>query len=136
MARVAMRPPFSKVWDLSESQTAALLRANLGENIGVSVVKKVSAEAERLLAAVRDHAQRTGAPPNVTEIAAAIDITSKRRLQDLIHELTTAGLVVTHRLEWQGRPRVIEPVGAVCPATGPNVDGSGQEVVHAPSVHP
>jgi hypothetical protein len=105
VVRVSVRPPLSKVWDFGESETAALLGAR-GDHRSF----RLSPEASQLLDVIRTRYAELGEPPNVSEIGRAAGITSKRRLQELIGELTGAGHAKTRRLREQGQPRVVEPI--------------------------
>lgn len=126
VAKVAIRPPLSKVWDLSDTETASLLN--------VKTARTISGDAQRLLDGIRAFINQTGSPPNMTEAGEAARITSKRRLQQLLMELTAAGSVVTRKLPEQGNPRVIELIdgdSSASPARGGRgADTTGQEVQH------
>ncbi len=125
VVKVAVRPPRSKVWDLSDSETVVLLR-------GMSAsAKQTSPDALGLLEIIRALRQQTGEPPNVTQAGQAAGVTSRRRLQGLLRELVDAGRVRTRRLRDQGQPRVIEAIDRNEPCgteSGHKADTTGQEV--------
>lgn len=124
VAKVAVRPPLSRVWDMSERETAALLDGR--------ATRPISQDAQRLLEGIRTHTTRTGNSPNASQAGEAAGLTSKRRLQELLRELTQAGCVRTTRLQVQGHPRVVELVEGVSStgefAGGHKSDTTGQEV--------
>jgi len=125
--RLAFRPPRSKVWDFSEAETAHIIGGRRSE------AAALSAEARHILDAIQSLISRGGAAPNMTQVAQAAGVTSKRRLQQLIDELAKAGMVRTRRLPEQGQPRVVEILPEVLPSMdgtngGPAADTTGQEV--------
>jgi hypothetical protein len=98
--RIRVRPPFSKVFELPESEIQKLL------GCGNAPVQTVTAEARTLYAVIKEHG--TNPPLNLSQAGRLAGITSKRRLQELISELEQAGAIYTRRLPERGHPRVIE----------------------------
>jgi hypothetical protein len=68
----------------------------------------VSAEAQRLLAAISKYYSTASEPLNMSRAAELAGITSKRRLLELIGELEDAGMIRTRQMAERGRPHVIE----------------------------
>jgi hypothetical protein len=68
----------------------------------------VTADAQRLLAMIKEHASPPNGPLNMSRAADLAGITSKRRFNELIEELEQAGVIRTFKLPERGRPRVIE----------------------------
>jgi len=123
VARVAVRPPMSKVWDFSDVETAVL--------VGKGVEHRLSTHAAALLEGICRYVSLHGIAPNTTQAAHASGITSKRRLQALVRELTSAGKIATRRMGGPGNPCVLEIVGessAIVRARGQTADTSGLEV--------
>lgn len=102
VARIRVRPPYSKVFELGEADIRRLIRTN-----GKTVVP-VTADAQRLLDVAREHGSPPNSSLNMSRAAELAGITSKRRLLELIAELEQAGAIRTKKLRERGRPRVIE----------------------------
>lgn len=103
--KVRVRPPLSKVWEFSPEETRRLA----GDP--KTITQTLSSDARSLLEVIRrEHAIRAGGL-NVTELAMASGITSKRRLLALVGELERAGLARSVRLRERGSPRIVEPIG-------------------------
>ena len=100
--RIRVRPPYSKVYELPESQIRQLV------GIGAERAVGISAEAEKLLAVVKEHGSPTQSPLNLSQAAELAGITSRRRLHELVAELEEEGVICTRQLPERGRPRVIE----------------------------
>jgi|GEM_PF-1778590 len=105
-----VRPPFSKVWELSAADTRRLVNGPVARS-GPSF----SPDGLRLLEIARRHHGETGSPINLSEAANKLGITSKRRMQELVRELERAALVRTTRLNKKGKPRVIIPMSGPDP---------------------
>jgi len=102
--KLRVRPPLSKVWELSAQDTRRLVN---GPSLDVAC--PVSPEARRLVDIAVQYQDDTGAPINVSRATERLGITSKRRMHKLVEELERRGLVQTRRLGKTGRPRVIIP---------------------------
>lgn len=100
-----VRPPFSKVWELSAADTRRLVNGSVPRS-GPSL----SPDGLRLLEIARRRQDETGSPINLSEAANKLGITSKRRMQELVRELERAALVRTTKLNKKGKPRVIIPI--------------------------
>lgn len=104
VVRVAVRPPFSRVWEAGEAETRMLVEsANRQELL-------LSDAARAVLDLARENHRETGTPARLTLITEQLGITSRRKLQRITDELHRSGLVAFHRLNEQGRPLVIVPV--------------------------
>jgi hypothetical protein len=100
--RLRVRPPYSKVFELGESA----IRQLIGRDRDPS--RTVTAEAQRLLAIIKEHGAPPHPPLNLSRAAALAGIGSKRRFLELIDELEQSGAVRTRKLPERGCPRVIE----------------------------
>jgi len=123
--RVAIRPPLSKVFELSTLDTRRVVEGS------DDFVPVVSREAESLLAVVERLCGATGMYPNLAEAARRAGITSKRRLQNLANELERAGRIRMRTGSGRGAPKMIVPCGPGPAEGGPNADetraGKGQD---------
>lgn len=72
VAKVAVRPPFSKVWEPSASETERLVG---GSSFSRSPLSNL---ARRVLEAVGEHYARTGAPAKVSRLFAQLGVTGKQ----------------------------------------------------------
>ena len=102
MVRLRVRPPSSLVFELGEAEVRRLVGSNKDASI------TVTADAQRLYAAIKQHGSRPNGPLNMSMAADLTGITSKRRFNELIEELEQAGVIRTRQLLERGRPRVIE----------------------------
>jgi len=100
-----VRPPFSKVWELSAQDTSLLVSRHSEDK----ATSGLSPDAQRLFEIAVRYRNEAGEPVNVSKAAEKLGITSKRRMLKLIEEVERAGLVRTIRLDETGRPRVIVP---------------------------
>lgn len=99
---VRLRPPYSKVWEYSEAEIAAQLRGETSQS------QSLSGEAMSALAKIAAFHRTQARGPIVSELAAELGMTSKRRLMRLIDELESSGRIRTRRLPERGKPRLIE----------------------------
>jgi hypothetical protein len=102
VVRIRVRPPFSKVFELGEAEVRRLVGKDKDPSMAVT------ADAQRLLAMIKEHASPPNGPLNMSRAADLAGITSKRRFNELIEELEQAGVIRTFKLPERGRPRVIE----------------------------
>ena len=102
--KVAIRPPFSKVIELSSAQLRQLISSTSDSRPGGSD------EEERLLEVIRRHFEETGQPVNVTQAMEAIGIASGRKKQQLVDGLEQRGLIRSEKLKQRGGPRVLFPI--------------------------
>jgi hypothetical protein len=119
---VQVRPPLSKVWELSDQATRSLLLGNR------DTATSLSEEAARLIEIARDRGPV--APLNLAEAGRLLGITSKRRLHRLVDELEEAGVARTRKLRDRGQPRIIEAIASRCdglPHQTPDGTGSKRE---------
>jgi hypothetical protein len=102
VARFAVRPPRSKVWEFSDEETRGVVQ-------GVAPRRTaLSSDAKHLLQVLKTQAIEDGRSLNMSEAGHKVGVTSKRHLGALIHELEQAGMVRTRKLAQRGQPRVIE----------------------------
>lgn len=101
LTKIRVRPPMSKVVEVSDREVARLLK-----NDGPMTL---SIDAQRVLEAVRQHASHE-VPLHLSRLAGLLGISSRRRLHELIEQLTAARLIHTRQLPERGRPRVVEVV--------------------------
>jgi len=104
VVRMRVRPPFSKVFELGEAE----IRKLVGRDTDPS--KKVTSEAQRLFAVIKQHGAPPNLPLNMSRAADLAGISSKRRLIELIDELERSAVIRTRKLLERGQPRVIELV--------------------------
>lgn len=100
--RVRVRPPYSKVFELGEQEVRQLISRNKDP------VRMMSAEAQELLELIKEHGSPPHEPLNMSQLADLADISSKRKLLELIEMLVLAGVIRTRQLTLRGRPRIIE----------------------------
>jgi len=106
--KVAVRPPFSKVIELSPAESEALLAGHDRE----SDSPRPSSDLEQeLLRVIRQHIADAGEPINVTQAMDAIGVVSGRKKQELLATLEQRGLIRSERLKQRGGPRVLYPTG-------------------------
>jgi len=106
--KVAVRPPFSKVIELSPAQSAALLAGHDPES---DSLRPSSDLEQELLRVIRQHIADAGEPINVTQAMDAIGVASGRKKQELLATLEQRGLIRSERLKQRGGPRVLYPTG-------------------------
>jgi len=99
-----VRPPLSKVWELSARDTRQLVNGSTPVS-----AEPLSRDATRLLEEATRYATEMGRAINLSEAGDRLAITSKRRMQEVVDELERKGLVRTKKLNERGRPRVIIP---------------------------
>jgi hypothetical protein len=104
VARIRVRPPYSKVFEIGDAE----IRQLFGRDNGPATT--VTTEALKLLALIKLQRSSPDEPLNMSRVADLARISSKRRLAELINELEEAGLIRTRKLMDRGRPRVIEAV--------------------------
>jgi len=104
--KVRVRPPFSKVIELSARDSATLL----GGAASPSSTTAASDEAEALLRVVEDHYRETGEPIIMSHAMIKIGVTSGRKKMALVNTLERQGLIRTQKLKKLGAPRVLFPV--------------------------
>jgi hypothetical protein len=100
--RLRFRPPYSKVYELSEVEIRRLIGPGADAPVGMT------SEATKLLAAIRERTSHDNSALNLSQAAELAGITSRRRLHELVAELEQAGAIYTRQLAERGRPRVIE----------------------------
>lgn len=101
LTKVRVRPPRSKVFEMADRDMARLVKSDGSMTLGI--------DAQRVLDIVRQHAS-AATPLHLSRLAGLLGISSKRRLQELIEQLTVARLIHTRQLPERGRPRVVEVV--------------------------
>lgn len=104
VAKVRFRPPFSKVWDFGQEDTCTIVTGNHRPT------PILSRESQALLDIIQKLYQDSGEKINLTFLARESGITSKRKLQQIITALETAGCIKTTKIAARGNPRLIEPV--------------------------
>lgn len=102
--KVAFRPCLSKVWDLPEAQILSLL----SQVDRTKMNWPLSAQAGHLLETIQSLKSCGVDAPNLTQVAGAAGITSKRLLSRLICELLNAGHIQLRRAAGRGRPKLIK----------------------------
>lgn len=107
--KIAVRPPFSKVGEVS--------RSRLAEVLGTAVVDSPAGPSEplsdldrRLIQLAAEHLRREGEPIIMTEAMRALGVTSGRQQVGLVDSLEKLGLIRTERLKRRGAPRAIYPI--------------------------
>ncbi|MFC2106488.1 helicase HerA domain-containing protein [Candidatus Bipolaricaulota bacterium] len=106
-AKVAIRPPFSKVGEVGHDQLNELL--GLPSHEASSATEGLTDLERRFIQLVRQHLQQHGEPIILTKAMDALGITSGRQKMDLVDSLERRGLVYTDKLKKRGNPRVIYP---------------------------
>lgn len=105
VTRIRVRPPYSKVFELGEADVRRIFGTDRNTFAG-----RLTADAQQLFALIRDTNATAANPLNMTKLGGLAGISSKRRLIELIHQLTEAGAIRTKVLPERGQPRVIELV--------------------------
>lgn len=109
VARVSVRPPLSKVWEPTDEETKRLVGS-------VSKTQPtLSREAKAVLNVAYERYHQTGEPIKLAFIAEQLGITSRRKIGRIINELKKASAVKFERLDKQGKPLVIVPIGVQKP---------------------
>jgi len=99
--RIAVRPPLSKVRQLSEREIKNILGTSIPE---------LSREAQSILDLAFQLLNQTGQPPKLTLVAEQIGITSRRRLKSIVEELKSLSVARFEELNERGKPLVIVPI--------------------------
>ncbi|MBI9019377.1 MAG: DUF87 domain-containing protein [Phycisphaerae bacterium] len=101
LLQIAFRPPKSKVWEFSSDQIRRI------QNPPTQPTQYLDPGTQSLLTVVLKAHQSDEAPLNTTEAANRAGLTSKRKIQNCLTDLETAGIITTEQLPQRGRPRVI-----------------------------
>lgn len=96
------RPPMSRVGDVDDETMRTLLTPKQ------TAARQLSPAAAALLKVIEEHASESKAAMNISSLATRANITSRRRLQELLEELERLCFVRTRRLPERGMPRIIE----------------------------
>jgi len=105
--KVRVRPPFSKVIELSARETAELLGAS---RPGGSARTAGDPETEALLHVVIKHFEETGEPIILSQAMKRIGVTSGRKKMELVSALERQGLIRSEKLRRRGGPRALYPI--------------------------
>ena len=109
--KVSIRPPFSKVWEPTDAEVKELVGS-------VSKTQPtLSREAQAVLNMASERYIQTGESAKLAFIAEQLGITSRRKIGRIINELKKASAVKFERLDEQGKPLVIIPIGVQKPRT-------------------
>lgn len=103
--RVSIRPPLSKVWEPSDEQTRKLVNSNSQGPVSLSD------EARTVLEMATELQSQRGRPARLASITEKLGITSRRRIGHIVDELKRASAAKFERLDKQGKPLVIVPIG-------------------------
>jgi hypothetical protein len=104
--RICVRPPLSKVWELSPQDIKRLVDVPSPSSLPLSSdAKAVLQAAERLVS-------QTGAAPKLASVVETLGITSRRRIARIVEEIEKASAARFEQLNERGRPLVIVPRGA------------------------
>lgn len=104
VVKVRFRPPYSKVWDFGSDATRQIIHAKLRDSVAVGL------PAQSLFEVISAMAEDAGSGPHLSQLAQATDMTSKRKLLNLVDELERAGWVKTQTLAQRGQPRIVTPI--------------------------
>ena len=104
--KVAVRPPFSKVIELSATELQRLQASDASSPDGL---RSDSDEEAKLLRVIREHFAETGEPINVSQAMAKLGVKSGRRKQQLVDDLEERGLIRSQKLRQRGGPKVLYP---------------------------
>jgi hypothetical protein len=118
--RIRVRPPYSKVYELSEAE----IRRYLGSANGQ--IRPLTNPAREFLSVIKQFGTPPNPPLNTSRAASLAGITSKRRLHELLTELEHAGAISTRKLHERGRPRIIDLTIQSAGAMDRIPDASGQ----------
>jgi len=105
VVRISVRPPLSKVLEPIEEE----IRALVGDARSQDQLA-LSRQAQSVLAAAWDRCRGTGQPVRLSSVVELLGITSRRRVDQIVAELETAGVARFERLPEQGRPLVMVPL--------------------------
>lgn len=128
-AKVFIRPPFSEVGELSDSEIEEAVGAQEEKFEGVdkgdflakvSAVKEgevkakpetpnLSEEEEKLIQVAKKHLEEEDEPIHLTKAAEKAEIYSMGRLSELVEDLEERGVIETKKLKKRGNPRGIIP---------------------------
>ena len=105
VVRISVRPPLSKVWEPTEEEIRALVGdARLQDQ------PALSRQAQSVLAAAWERCRGTGQPVRLSSVVELLGVSSRRRVNQIVAELETAGVARFERLPEQGRPLVMVPL--------------------------
>jgi len=104
--RICVRPPLSKVWELSPKDIKRLVGSTPTQSFHLSRdAKAVLDTAEKLMS-------QTAAAPRLASVVETLGITSRRRIARIVEEIEEASAARFEQLNERGRPLVIVPRGA------------------------
>ncbi len=104
--QVKVRPPLSKVWELSAEDTKKLFTSHQ------TPLAVLSLNAKRLLAVIEQHYCQSDQGLNLSQVGKLSGISSKRQLHRLVDELERKGFVKARKLRERGQPRILEPISS------------------------
>ena len=102
VVKIKVRPPYSKVFELRETEIRQLSDKH--------TLRGLTSEAQRVLTVIKDASTEPAKPLNMSRLAILTGISSKRRLIELVDQLTDAHVIQTRTMPERGRPRIIELV--------------------------
>ncbi|MFC2099462.1 ATP-binding protein [Candidatus Bipolaricaulota bacterium] len=106
--KITVRPPFSKVGDVSPEQFAELSGVP-SANRGPSSQADLSELEEQFLRLVREHLRDSGEPIILSRAMDELGVSSGRRQMALVNTLERRGLIYSEKLKARGNPRLIYP---------------------------
>ena len=106
VAKVVIRPPLSKVWEPDDEETAKLAGASGGQ-----ASPRLSGIAQAVLETAWEEFNRDGRPVRLSGIAERLGLSSRRKIRQVVTELTRTSAVRFERLEERGQPLVLVPLG-------------------------
>ena len=109
--RFAVRPPLSRVGELSDEEAEALQEAMRGREEFLRRLELISSREEveeRVLWLAREY-ERAGRQLIVKDLEEELGM-SRRRVLEIVRRMEERGLIRTRKLRKRGRPRAIIPV--------------------------
>jgi len=105
--RIRVRPPLSKVWELSPQDVRRLVGGPASPGS-----PRLSRDARAVLQAADALVSQTGTAPRLATVLERLGITSRRKAARIVKELENASAARFEQLNERGRPLVILPRGA------------------------
>lgn len=110
VAKIAVRPPYSKVWDHSWAEVRRIYHEKPVSTTTIGI----SEDEKNILNIANEYTIASDKHINMETMSRLSGITSKRKLCDLLSRMEAKKLIKTETLPQRGRPRVIVPLVKSC----------------------
>ncbi len=103
--KVAIRPPLSRLWQLSDQEVRKLFGS------ATKTQPTLSRQAQAVLDMAYEYYNHIGKPAKLASIIEQVGISSRRQVKRIINELESTSAAKFERLQERGKPLVIIPTG-------------------------